>query len=69
VRAGVEVNFMGVMHGINALLPGMLKRGRGHIAIVASVAGYRGLPRSIAYGPTKAALINLAETLNGELAP
>jgi len=69
VRTGIEVNYMGVMHALDALLPGMLARGRGHIAIVASVAGYRGLPRSIAYGPTKAALINLAEILRCELAP
>ena len=69
IRAGIEVNYMGVVHAINALLPGMLARGAGQIAIVASVAGYRGLPRSAAYGPTKAALINLAETLRTELAP
>ncbi|HSG95974.1 MAG TPA: SDR family NAD(P)-dependent oxidoreductase [Afifellaceae bacterium] len=69
IRTGIEVNYMGVVHAINALLPGMIARGRGHIAIVASVAGYRGLPRSAAYGPTKAALINLAETLRIELAP
>lgn len=69
VRAGMEVNYMGVMHALDALLPGMLSRGRGHIAIVASVAGYRGLPKSVAYGPTKAALINLAETLRSELEP
>ncbi len=68
VRRGVEVNYMGTIHGLAAVLPGMLARGRGHIAIMASVAGYRGLPRSIAYGPTKAALINLAETLRVELA-
>lgn len=69
VRTGLDVNHMGVMNCLNAVLPRMLERGRGHIAIVASVAGYRGLPRSLAYGPTKAALINLAETLNTELAP
>jgi short-subunit dehydrogenase len=69
IRTGIEVNYMGVVHAINALLPGMLARGAGHIVIVASVAGYRGLPRSVAYGPTKAALINLAETLRTELGP
>ncbi|AXS41505.1 SDR family NAD(P)-dependent oxidoreductase [Breoghania sp. L-A4] len=69
IRTGVEVNVMGVMNALDVLLPRMLSRGRGHIAIVASVAGYRGLPRSLAYGPTKAALINLAETLKTELAP
>lgn len=69
VRTAVDVNYMGVMHCVSALLAGMLSRGSGHIAIVASVAGYRGLPKSIAYGPTKAALINLVETLRTELAP
>lgn len=68
-RAGFEVNYMGVIHALEAVLPGMMKRRSGHIAIVASVAGYRGLPLSAAYGPTKAALINLAETLRAELRP
>jgi short-subunit dehydrogenase len=69
VRTGIEVNYMGVMNAIDALIPPMIERRRGHIAIVASVAGYRGLPRSIAYGPTKAALNNLAEILRLELEP
>lgn len=68
-RAGMEVNYMGVIHAIQAVLPGMLAKRSGHIAIVASVAGYRGLPLAAAYGPTKAALINLAETMRAELAP
>jgi short-subunit dehydrogenase len=66
-RKHIEVNYIGVTNCVAAILPRMLERGYGQIAIVASVAGYRGLPQSAAYGPTKAALINLAETLRLEL--
>jgi short-subunit dehydrogenase len=45
----------------------MIAQKRGHIAIMASVAGYRGLPKAIAYGPSKAAAISLAEVLRLEL--
>jgi len=69
IRYGMDVNYMGVVNGVHAVLPQMLNDGKGHIAIVASTAGYRGLPRSGAYGPTKAALINLTETLRCELEP
>ena len=63
VRAQVELNLMGTVHCLDALLPRMIKRGRGQIAVVSSVAGYRGLPRAAAYGATKAALINMTESL------
>lgn len=58
-----RVNFEGVLYVLDALLPALRRQGRGHISVVSSVAGFRGLPKSLAYGPTKAALINLAETL------
>lgn len=64
----MQVNYLGVVNGLAALLPRMRARRAGHISWIASVAGYRGLPRAAAYGPTKAALINLAESLKPELA-
>jgi len=65
----VQVNQIGALHLIAAVLPVLLNQRHGHLSLVASVAGYRGLPNAIAYGPTKAALINLAETLHLDLAP
>jgi len=66
VRRLVEVNLMGVVHCLDAALAAMRARGSGHIAVVASVAGYRGLPTAAGYGATKAALINLCEALKPE---
>ncbi len=66
-RALAELNLMGSVHCLEALLPGMISRRRGRIAVVASVAGYLGLPTSAAYGMTKAGLINMAEALKPEL--
>lgn len=63
VRQAFDVNVMGVVHGLAAAMPVMAAQGFGHLAINASIAGYGGLPRSAAYGATKAALINMAEAL------
>ncbi len=59
----VDVNYLGALKVMDAVLPALIARGAGHFSLVGSVAGYRGLPNSLAYGPTKAAMINLAETL------
>ena len=58
-----QVNYLGALYMLDAVLPHFLARQSGHISLISSVAGYGGLPKSMAYGPTKAALINLAETL------
>ncbi|MEI8168313.1 MAG: SDR family NAD(P)-dependent oxidoreductase [Rhodoferax sp.] len=68
-RRHIEVNYLGALNLLHAVLPALLARGAGHLSLVGSVAGYRGLPQSLAYGPTKAALINLAETLYLDLRP
>ncbi|WMW82471.1 SDR family NAD(P)-dependent oxidoreductase [Undibacterium cyanobacteriorum] len=63
----LSVNLLSVYQGIQSVLPGMLERGHGGIGVVASVAGYLGLPNATVYGPSKAALINLTELLYSDL--
>ncbi|MEM6461096.1 MAG: SDR family NAD(P)-dependent oxidoreductase [Pseudomonadota bacterium] len=67
MRQTMEINYFGAVNIVNAVLPGMKKQGSGHIVIVSSVAGYRGLPTAAAYGSSKAALSHLTETLTVEL--
>jgi len=62
-----EVNYQGALHVLDAVLPGMLAQQQGHISLISSVAGWSGLPNGLAYGPTKAAMTNLAETLYVDL--
>jgi short-subunit dehydrogenase len=64
----MRVNYEGAASVIDAVLPSMMKRRAGHIAPVASVAGYRGIPRAVTYAPTKAALISMAEALRTDAA-
>ncbi len=63
-----DVNVNGTANALAPVLERFRARGKGHIAIIASVAGYRGLPRSLGYGSTKAALINFCEALAIECA-
>ena len=59
----LAVNLHGPLNCLDAVLPTLLAQRHGGIALVASVAGYRGLPQALIYGPSKAALIHLAEGL------
>lgn len=63
----MAVNYAGIVHMLGPLVPHMVDRKQGHLALVGSVAGYRGLPQASAYAPTKAAVIALAEVLRLEL--
>ena len=62
-KQSFDINVGGVHNMLGAIMPSFIERKEGQIAIIASVAGYRGLPKSAVYGSTKAALISLAESL------
>lgn len=65
----IDLNLRGPLNCLDAVLPTLLRQHHGAIGIVASVAGYSGLPKALIYGPTKAALINLCESLYLDLRP
>ncbi len=65
----LRVNYESLLYLLGKILPFMRKQRSGTLALVSSVAGYGGLPKSLAYGPTKAAMINLSETLYMDLKP
>ncbi|HET6314935.1 MAG TPA: SDR family NAD(P)-dependent oxidoreductase, partial [Chloroflexota bacterium] len=68
-RDAISVNYLGVVYGLEAVLPGMLRRGAGRVAAVSSLAGELPLPRSAAYGSSKAALTYLLRALRFDLRP
>jgi len=65
----VDTNLNGTLNCLDAVLPVLLTQGKGALGIVASIAGLSGLPQALIYGPTKAALINLCESLYFDLRP
>ena len=67
--AQVRTNLLGAIHTVEPLLPGMMARGRGQIALVSSVAALRGLPDSPAYCASKAGLRLYGESLRAGLGP
>lgn len=67
LRAVVELNLFGAAHCLEALIPRMTARRAGHIAVVGSLAAYRGLPSAACYGASKAALTNMTEALKFDL--
>lgn len=65
----LDINYLGTLHAVRAVVPGMIERGRGDIALVSSFAALLGLYGYGAYAPTKYAVRGLAETLRTELRP
>lgn len=65
----MTVNYLGMLYGIEAALPGMLARGRGHVAGVTSLAGLRVLPTAGAYGASKAAASFMLDAIRFDLEP
>ena len=62
-----DVNYKGAQRVIGYALPGMIDRNRGHIVVIGSISGWRGLPGAVGYGASKAALMHLAENLYMDL--
>ena len=67
VEAMCEVNFLGAMRLLGHLVPRFAHVNRGHIVLIGSLAGFRGLPGAIGYGASKAALMHLGENLFADL--
>lgn len=62
-----DINYLGAMRAVGAVLPAMLAKKAGHIVLPGSLSGYRGLPGATAYGSSKAAVMYLAESLHADL--
>ena len=69
IRSAIEVNFYGVVNGCRLVLPEMVKRRRGHIVNIASVAGMLAVPGQALYAGTKFAVLGLSTALADEYAP
>lgn len=63
----IDVNFAGAMRVLGRFVPHLIDRDAGHVVIIGSLAGYRGLPGAIGYGAGKAAIMHLAETMRSDL--
>ena len=63
----ISTNVIGTMNCLSAILPEFIQRGNGHLVLMSSIAGYRGLPKAYSYTSSRAAIINLAESLKIDL--
>lgn len=68
VRKLVEINLLGAVNAIHAVVPQMIERGSGHLVGISSLAGFRGLPKSAAYSASKAAMTAFFESVRLDVA-
>jgi len=66
-RRIIDVNVHGVLYGMKLVIPGMLRRGSGHIVNIASQAGKAGIPGGATYSASKHAVVGVSEAVRGEL--
>lgn len=67
VKKIIEVNLMGAVYAVTAVLPQMIEQNSGQLVAISSLAGFRGLPRSASYSASKAAMTNFFESLRLDL--
>jgi NAD(P)-dependent dehydrogenase (short-subunit alcohol dehydrogenase family) len=67
IAAVINVNLLGVVHSVAAVLPGMLERRRGHLVALSSIASFRGLPRMLAYCASKSGVNAFMEGIRAEV--
>lgn len=67
IETMLDVNLHGAVRVLGHVLPGMIRRDEGRVVLTGSLAGYRGLPGSLGYGQSKAALMNLGQSLQADL--
>jgi short-subunit dehydrogenase len=69
IRSSIEVNFYGVLTGCQLVLPEMVRRRRGHVVNIASMAGMVAVPGQVVYAGTKFAVVGLSTAMSDEFAP
>lgn len=68
VKKVIDINLLGSVNSIHAVVPDMIERGSGHIVAVSSLAGFRGLPKSAAYSASKAGMTTFFESVRLDVA-